>query len=273
MASSIIMQPGSKRSSLNVASLWPYRELLYFLTWRDVKVRYKQTILGLSWVIFQPLMMMSIYTVIFGRLGKISAGDVAYPLFILSGLLPWQLVANGLSDCGTSLVANRNLITKVYFPRVVIPLAAILARLVDFLCGLAVVFCMLFYFGVTPSSHIWMLPFFVLLAVMTSLGVGLWLAALNVKYRDVHCVVPFLIQVWFFLCPVVYPISMVPEAWKTIYGLNPMVAVLEGFRWSLLGKGEATELTIVMSAIMIAAVLFCGLNFFRHVERTFADVV
>ena len=273
MASFILMQSESSRISLDMASLWAYRELLYFLTWRDVKVRYKQTILGASWVIFQPIMMMGIYTIIFGRFGKISAGDIAYPLFVLSGLLLWQLVANGVSDCGASLVANRNLITKVYFPRVVIPLAAILARLVDFLCGFVVLLGMLFFFGVTPDSNIWMLPFFVALAVMTSLGVGVWLSALNVKYRDVHCLVPFLIQVWFFLCPIVYPSSMVPETWKAMYGLNPMVAVVEGFRWSLLGKGEASELTIAISAAMIVAVLFCGLYFFRHVERTFADIL
>jgi lipopolysaccharide transport system permease protein len=272
-ASFVLTQPGSTRMSLDLGSLWEYRELLYFLTWRDVKVRYKQTILGASWVIFQPLIMMAIYTIFFGQLGKISGGGVAYPLFIFSGLLPWQLFANGVADCGTSLVANRNLITKVYFPRVVIPMAAVLARLVDFFCGFSVLLGMLFYFGINPDSKLWTLPFFVLLTIMTSLGVGLWFSALNVKYRDVHCLVPFFVQVWFFLCPIVYPSSMVPAAWKTLYGLNPMVAVVEGFRWSLLGKGETSELTIAISATMVLAVLFCGLYFFRHVERTFADIV
>ena len=247
--------------------------MLYFLAWRDIKVRYKQTALGVVWVVLQPLLMMAIYSVFFDRLAKVPSGGFPYPLFIFSGLLPWQLFASAVADCGNSLVANQNLITKVYFPRLVIPIAAVLPRLVDFVCAFIVLLGMMLYFGVSPTWTLWTLPFFVLLAVTTSVAAGLWLSALNVRFRDVRYLIPFLIQVWFFLTPVAYPTSLVPEGWIRLYGLNPMVAAVECFRWSLLGKGEASAATLGMSTVVLVVVLVSGLYYFRSVEKSLADIV
>lgn len=268
-----VIAPASAWAPLNLRAIWDYRELLYFLAWRDIKVRYKQTALGVMWVVLQPLLMMVIYTVFFGHLAKIPSGGVPYPLFVFSGLLSWQLFANAVTDCGNSLVANQNLITKVYFPRLIIPIAAIVPRLVDFLCAFFVFLGMMVYFGISPSINLWMLPFFVLLTLAATIGVSLWLSALNVRYRDVRHMLPFLIQVWFFLSPVVYPSSLVPEAWKGLYALNPMVAVVEGFRWSILGAGEASTPILGISGGVLLFLLVSGLYYFRRMERTFADVV
>jgi lipopolysaccharide transport system permease protein len=238
-----------------------------------VTVRYRQTLVGISWVVLQPLLMMAIYTVFFSHLAKVPSAGFPYPLFIFCGFLPWHLFANGLADCGNSLVANQHLITKVYFPRLVIPIAAVMPRLVDLACAFLVLVGMMAYFGVSPTWNLSALPLFIVLAAATSIGVGLWLSALNVHYRDVRHLVPFVTQVWFFLSPVAYPTSLVPDRWTHLYGLNPMVAVVEGFRWSVLGRGEVALTTLGISGAVVIFILVSGLYFFRATEKSLADIV
>jgi lipopolysaccharide transport system permease protein len=227
------IEPPKGWASIGLRELWDYRELLYFLTWRDVKVRYKQTALGAAWAIIQPLFMMLVFSLFFGRLAKIPSDGIPYPIFTFCALLPWQLFAHALTESSNSLVANERLITKVYFPRLVVPIAAVLGGLVDFAVAFGILLVMMLYYGIVPTWAIVTLPGFILLAVMTALGVGLWLSALNVKYRDVRYTINFLIQFWLFATPVAYPSSLVPEKWRALYGLNPMAGVVEGFRWAL----------------------------------------
>ena len=253
--------------------VWAYRELFFFLVWRDVKVRYKQTLLGAMWAILQPLLTMVVFSIFFGHLGNIPSDDFPYPIFAYTALLPWHLFAHSLTESGNSLVTNQELVTKVYFPRLVIPGASVVAGLVDFALAFTVLLAMMFYYGITPTLAILTLPAFIFLACLTSLAVGLWLAALNVQYRDVRYTIPFLTQFWLFITPIAYPVSLVPEKWRLLYGLNPMLGVVEGFRWALLGKADALNASVLVSVLMMVILLIGGLFYFTRVERTFADVV
>ena len=257
---------------IDFRALWGYRELLYFLTWREIKVRYKQTLLGFGWAIIQPLMMMVVFTLFFGTLAKVPSEGIPYPLFNYAALLPWTLFAEGINRSSISLVQQGNLVQKIYFPRLVMPVAGILSPLVDFCIAFLILIGMMFYYGYVPTVRILLLPGFVLLALMTSLGVGLWLSAINVKYRDVRYAIPFLIQLWLFASPVVYASSLLPEKFQALYGLNPMAGVIEGFRWALLGT-EPPGLLIVASVAIVIVVLISGAFYFRRMEKTFADVI
>lgn len=258
---------------LRLREFWNYRELLYFLIWRDVKVRYKQTALGACWAIIQPLLTMVVFSIFFGRLGKIPSDGVPYPLFSFAALVPWTFFANGLNQSASSLVSSSDLIKKVYFPRLTIPIATVLSGTVDFALSLAVLLVMIFFYGLMPTGQIIWLPFFLLLALITSMGVGLWLSALNVEYRDVRYVVPFLTQFWLFATPIAYPSSLLSEPWRTIYGLNPMTGVVEGFRWALLGTNTAPRPIIAVSSLAAIAILVSGAFYFRRMEKSFADIV
>ncbi|HLN96938.1 MAG TPA: ABC transporter permease [Pyrinomonadaceae bacterium] len=266
------IDPPSGWSSIGFRELWDYRELLYFLTLRDVKVRYKQTALGAAWAIIQPVFMMVVFSLFFGRLAKVPSDGIPYPIFTFCALLPWQLFAHALTESSNSLVANERLITKVYFPRLIVPIAAVLGGLVDFAVAFVILLVLMFYYGIVPTWAVVTLPAFILLAVLTALAVGLWLSALNVKYRDVRYTINFLIQFWLFATPVAYPSSIVPEPWRALYGLNPMAGVVEGFRWALLGKQPPGAMLAVSVAVVIA-ILFGGLYYFRRMEQEFADVV
>jgi lipopolysaccharide transport system permease protein len=253
--------------------LWEYRELLYFLVWRDVKVRYKQTVLGAAWAILQPFLTMVVFSIFLGRLAGIPSEGIPYPIFAYTALLPWQLFAHALTESGNSLVANQQLITKVYFPRLVIPISAVLAGLVDFCIAFVVLLGMMVYYGVLPTKAVLALPLFLLLALATALAVGLWLSALNVQYRDVRYTLPFLTQFWLFATPIAYPSTLIPEQWRVVYGLNPMAGVVEGFRWALLGTGQGAGPMVVVSAIVVTALLIGGLVYFRWMESSFADII
>ncbi|MFN7918899.1 MAG: ABC transporter permease [Bryobacteraceae bacterium] len=269
----LVIEPGRSWIGPQLGELWEYRELVYFLTWREVKVRYKQTAIGVAWAVIQPLLTMLVFALFFGRLGKMPSDGVPYPVFSLAALVPWTLFSNGLSQSANSVVANGNLIKKVYFPRLAIPLSSILSGVVDFLVAFALLLAVMLYFGVAPTANAIFLPGFVLLAVVTSLGAGLWLSALNVEYRDVRYVIPFLTQFWMLATPIAYPSSLLPEPWKTLYGLNPMAGVVEGFRWSLLGIGTPPGGVVWVSAAVAAVSLITGVLYFRRLEHTFADVV
>lgn len=267
------LTPSRGWSLPNVRELWEYRELLYFLVWRDVKVRYKQTVLGVAWAIIQPVFMMIIFALFFGRLAGISSNGVPYEVFAYAALLPWNLFARGLTDASTSLVGNQQLVTKVYFPRLFLPTAAVLAALVDFGIAFSVLVALMFYYGVVPTLAIGALPLFVSIAVISSMGIGFWGSAMNAKYRDIRYTLPFLTQFWLFATPVVYPLSMVPEAWRWVYSLNPMVGVVEGFRWALLGEAWTLDPTVFLSLLIVVVMFIGGLLYFRRAERTLADVV
>lgn len=259
---------------LNLRDLWLYRELVYFMTWRDLKVRYKQTVLGAGWAILRPLLTMVVFSIFFGNLAKVPSDNVPYPIFSYTALLPWELFATALSVSSRSLVQNSNMITKIYFPRVILPLSSILAGLVDFLIAFVVLIFMMLFYGIVPTANIWTLPLFLLLTLITALGVGLWLSALNVLYRDVGYVLPFLTQFWMYITPIAYAASLVPERWKLIYALNPMTGVVEGFRWALLGsEASAPGPMLIVSSIMAVVLLISGLFYFRQMERQFADRV
>lgn len=273
LQNTVHIRPSSTWTSLELNELWAYRELLYFLTWRDIKVRYKQTALGLTWAVLKPLSLMLIFTVVFGWLAQVPSDGLPYPVFSLCAILPWQLFAQTLSSTSQSLVSNQNLLTKVYFPRLVIPLAALGVGLMDFMIAAAILACVMAYFQMVPTLLALLLPSFVLLAVMMSLGVGFWFSALNIQYRDVGHALPFLTQLWFFATPIAYPSSLVPESWRTWYGLNPMATVVEGFRWSLLGTGGLSTDMWLTSVAVTVAVFVSGLYYFRRVEEIFADVV
>jgi lipopolysaccharide transport system permease protein len=259
--------------------VWAYRELLYFLIWRDVKVRYKQTVLGAAWAILQPLMTMLVFTIFFGGLAKVGSDGLPYPIFSYAGLLPWTFFAQGLSQCSASLVGSSNLIKKVYFPRLVIPISAVLGGLVDFAIAFVVLIAMMAYYGIWPSLAVLFLPLLLLLVIGATLGVGMWLSALNVEYRDVRYVVPFFVQLWLFVTPVIYPASKVTAKLRELglpswlYGLNPMVSVVEGFRCALLGTGSQPGSILVASVMVTILLLVSGTFYLRRMERTFADVV
>ena len=269
----IKIEPANAWPSIGLGELWDYRELLYFLTWRDLKVRYKQTALGAAWAIIQPLFMMLVFSLFFGRLAGVPSDGIPYPLFTFCALLPWQLFANSLTECSNSLVRNQNLITKVYFPRLVVPLSAVLGGLVDFAISFLILLVMLPFYGVVPGWQIVALPLFIVLAIMTAMAVGLWLSALNVQYRDVRYTINFLVQFWLFATPVAYPSSIIPARWRVLYGLNPMVGVVEGFRWSILGKPESPGALVLVSTVVVLTLLVGGMFYFRRMEQHFADTV
>jgi len=269
----IVIEPQLGWVSLKLNELWQYRELLFFLTMRDVKVRYTQTVLGVAWTVIQPLTSMVIFSVIFGQLAKLPSEGIPYPIFSYAALLPWQLFSGTLTRAGNSLVANANLLTKVYFPRLIIPLSAITAGLVDFAISFLVLLGLMLYYAMVPNWAILLLPFLVLFAFLTALGVGLWLSALNVQYRDVQHMIPFLVQIWMFASPVAYSAGLIPKGpWRIVYGLNPMVGVIQGFRWVLL-SGKPPDGLIFVSVIMVVMLLVTGLFYFRRMEKTFADIV
>ena len=270
----IRIEPSTSRlPAVTLNELWEYRELLYFLVWRDVKVLYKQTAIGASWAIVQPLLTMVIFTVVFDRFAKMPSDGLPYPIFSYTALLPWTYFSKALNQSIQSVVHNSNLITKVYFPRPLLPISAILSGIIDF--GISFVFLigMMIWYGIVPGWATLFLPGFVLMTILTALSISLWLSAINVRYRDVGQAIPFLIQIWMFASPVAYPVSVVPENWRLLYSLNPMVGVIEGFRWALLGKATPEILPIVISIAVVLALLFSGMVFFKRMEETFADVV
>ncbi len=267
------IRPSKGWVSLNLRDLWEYRELLYFLTWRDVKVRYKQTALGAAWAVIQPLFTMLVFSVFFGRLAKVPSDGIPYPVFAYCALLPWNFFAGALDRSGNSLVGSANLITKIYFPRLVIPMSAVLAGLLDFAIAFVVLIGLMLYYGIAPTGAIFLLPLFLLLAIATALAAGLWLSALNVQYRDVRYTIPFLVQFWMYASPVAYSSTLVPERWRALYGLNPMAGVIDGFRWALLGRSDPPGALLAVSVAIIALLLIGGLVYFRRMEQTFADVV
>jgi lipopolysaccharide transport system permease protein len=258
---------------LNLGELWQYRELLYFFCWRDIKVRYKQTLLGAAWAIVQPFFTMVVFSLFFGRLAKMPSDGIPYPVFAYAALVPWTFFANGLSLASESLVVNANLIRKVYFPRLVAPISAVLSGIVDFILAFIVLMGMILYYGIVPTINIVRLPAFMLLAMITAMGVALWFSAFNVQFRDVRYVIPFLIQLWLFATPIAYPSSLVPEPWRVLYGINPMAGVVEGFRWALLGTGVAPGPMTAVSVLAALLFLVTGAFYFCRMENVFADVV
>jgi len=268
----VYIEPSVGWTSLRLRELWKYRELLYFLTWRDVKVRYKQTALGAAWAIIQPFLTMVVFSFFFGRLAGLDSEGIPYPIFNYAALLPWIYFSQSLTTASNSLVGSAHLITKVYFPRLVIPVSGVLSGLVDFIIAFFVLIGMMLFYHIKPGWGVLMLPLFLLLALVTALGVGLWLSALNVQYRDVRYVIPFLTQVWLFATPVVYSSRLLEQPWLTLYGLNPMVGVVEGFRWALLSTDPPKGM-IFISLLVSMAILFSGAYYFRRIERGFADVI
>jgi len=268
-----IIRPSKGWVSLKLRDLWHYRELLYFLIWRDIKVRYKQTVLGAAWAIIQPFFTMVVFSLFFGRLAKVPSDGIPYPVFSYAALVPWTFFANGLSQSSTSLVASANLIKKVYFPRLVVPISSVISGVVDFVLAFVVLLGMMLYFGIVPTWNVVWLPLLLLLALVTSLGVGLWLTAMNVQFRDVRYAAPFLVQAWMFATPIAYPSSLLDEPWRTLYGINPMAGVVEGFRWALLGIETRPGPIVLVSALVAVGLLISGAFYFRRMEKTFADVV
>jgi lipopolysaccharide transport system permease protein len=272
----IYIKPTKGLAALNLRDLWLYRELVFFMIWRDVKVRYKQTMLGAAWAIIQPLMTMLVFNFIFnGGITKVQTdSNIPYPVFSYTALLPWGLFVTALNQASRSLTANHNMVTKIYFPRLVLPLASVLAGLVDFAIAFVILIGMMFYFHITPTlTALWALPLFLLLAIITALGVALWLAAINVQYRDVNYALPFLTQFWLFITPVAYSSKLISEKWQLIYSLNPMAGVVNGFRWALLGTNTGPGLEMAVSIIISILILIGGLFYFRNMEKTFADTI
>ncbi len=268
-----IIEAGKSRVGEQLSDLWDHRELLYFLAWRDFKVRYKQTFLGLAWAVIQPVFTMVIFSIFFGYLGKIPSDGIPYPVFTYCALLPWSLFAHALAESSNSLINNQNLITKVYFPRLIIPIAPLFVGLVDFGVAWVVLIVMMLFYGIVPGLAVFAVPLFLLLAIITALTVGLWLSALNVQYRDVRYTIPFLTQLWLFATPVAYPSSLLPEPWRALYGLNPMAGVVEGFRWAMLGHSSGPGPLIAVSVGSVLVLLIGGLWYFTRMEQTFADIV
>ena len=264
---------GGGWTGLDFAELWKYHELLYFLAWRDIKVRYKQTVLGATWAILQPLATMIVFSLFFGRLAGIESDGAPYPIFAFTALVPWTFFAYGMVQSANSLVGSENLIKKVYFPRLIIPLSTVLSGVVDFCLAFLILLVLMLFYGISLTLNILWLPLFMALAVVTALGVGLWLAALNIQYRDVRYTIPFLTQLWMFITPIAYPASLLPGSWRTLYAINPMVGVVEGFRWSLLGTGSRPGLMFGVSGVASLLLLISGAFYFRRMEATFADVI
>ncbi len=269
----LVIRPSTGWVPLRLKEIWEARELLLFLVWRDVKVRYKQTVLGATWAILQPFLTMVVFSVFFGKLAGIPSDGIPYPVFAFCALLPWQLFAHALTESGNSLVANQHLITKVYFPRLIVPMAAVLAGVIDFAIAFVILLAMMAFYGIVPTAAIVTLPFFIMLTLATALSVGLWLSALNVQFRDVRYTIPFLTQFWFFITPVTYSSSLVPEKWRALYGMNPMAGVVEGFRWALLGKKAGPGPILGVSMAVVAVLLVSGVYYFRRMEKTFADTI
>jgi lipopolysaccharide transport system permease protein len=271
--STIVIEPRKSLLRLDLEAIWEYRELLYFLVWRDLKVRYRQTIIGIGWVILQPVLTMALFTAIFSRFAGIPSDGLPYPIFAYSALLPWNLFASSLTRGSDSIVMNAQLISKIYFPRLILPLSSVLSPLVDFAVSFVILVLMMVWFGTPLRWGVLTLPLFLLLALLTALAVGLWLSALNVRYRDVGHAIPFFIQLWMFASPVAYPINLVPEKWRLLYSLNPMAGVIEGFRWAVLGKESPDLHVILISSFVVLVLLLPGIVYFKYTERTFADVV
>ncbi len=269
----LIIERQGGLQGLEWATLWEYRDLLYLQVWREIKVRYKQTAIGVSWVLLQPMVTMLIFTVIFGQMAKVPSDGVWYPAFVLSGLLPWTYFSQAVTRAGGSLVSNANLVTKIYFPRVLLPLASIVAPLVDLALSLLLLFGLLMYAGIPLTWKIFTLPIFIVMAMLTAMGLSLFVSATNVRYRDVTHAIPFVIQVWMFVSPIVYPVSLVPEQWRLLYGLNPMTGVIEGFRWAMLGQTAPDPVVMGASAGVVVLALIAGSIYFKKLERQFADVI
>ncbi len=271
----IYIKPSKGLAALNLRDLWIYRELVFFMVWRDIKVRYKQTALGASWAIIQPVLTMLVFTFLFGKIAKVPTdGDIPYPIFSYTALLPWGLFVTALNQASRSLTSNHNMVTKIYFPRLILPLASVLGGLVDFAIAFVILIGMMFYYKITPSvSSLWALPLFLLLAIITALGVALWLSAINVQYRDVNYALPFMTQFWLFITPVAYSSKVISEKWQLIYSMNPMAGVVNGFRWTLLGTNTGPGSEMFMSVVISLLVLIGGLFYFRNMEKTFADTI
>jgi lipopolysaccharide transport system permease protein len=269
----VLIRPPRGLADLDVRELWEHRELLWFFVWRDVKVRYKQTVLGAAWAVIQPVFTMLAFTLFFGRLGGLPSEGLPYPVFYLAALVPWTYFANAMTQATQTMVENQRVITKVYFPRLTLPLSAVLSGLVDFAIAFVVLLGVMLAYGVVPGVEALAAPLFLLFAVAAAFAVGVWLSALNARYRDVRYTVPFLVQFWLFASPVAYPSSLVPEGWRWLYGLNPMAGVVDGFRWALTGRGEPAPAVLAASALATLALLAAGLVYFQRTEGTLADVV
>jgi lipopolysaccharide transport system permease protein len=269
----IHIKPSTGLAALNLGDLWTYRELVLFMVWRDIKVRYKQTLLGAAWAVIQPVLTMLVFNFVFGTVAKVPTEGIPYPIFSYTALLPWGLFTTALNNASRSLTANQNMVTKIYFPRLVLPLSSVLGGLVDFAIAFLILIVLMVYYRVTPTLAIWTLPLFLLLTLITALGVALWLSAINVQYRDVNYVLPFLTQFWLFLTPVAYSAKVISEKWQVIYSLNPMAGVVNGFRWALLGTSTGPNLNMAISTAISLTVLISGLVYFRSMERTFADTI
>jgi lipopolysaccharide transport system permease protein len=270
--STVVIKPGLG-FAFKFKEFWDYRELLYFFIWKDIKVRYKQTMIGAAWVVIQPFFTMVVFSIIFGKFAKIPTGGIPYPIFVYSALVPWTYFANSLTKTTNTMVINQNVITKVYFPRLILPVSAVMSGIPDFLISFSVLIGMMFFYGIIPTANLFLLPLFMLLVIVTALAVGLWTSAANAIYRDVQYVVPFIIQLWLFASPVVYSSSLLPQNWRIIYGLNPMVGIIEGFRWALLGKEEPLGPMFVVSVLIIFCILISGIIYFRRMEGTIADII
>jgi len=270
----IFIKPTTGLAALNLRDLWVYRELIFFMIWRNLKVRYKQTLLGAAWAVIQPLMTMIVFNFIFGNVAKVPTDDIPYPIFSYTALLPWGLFTTALNQASRSLTANHNMVTKIYFPRLVLPISSVLAGLVDFAIAFVILIGLMFYYGVTPAWNVlWTLPLFLILSIITALGVALWLSAVNVKYRDVNYALPFMTQFWLFITPVAYSASVISERWQLVYSLNPMAGVVNGFRWALLGSGTGPDTALWVSVGISMVILISGLFYFRNMQRTFADMI
>lgn len=270
----IYIKPSTGLAALNLRDLWIYRELVFFMVWRDIKVKYKQTLLGMAWAVIQPVMTMLVFTFLFDRVAKLPTEGIPYPVFSFTALLPWGLFAVALNQGSRSLVAHNNMVTKIYFPRLILPMSSVFAGLVDFAIAFVILVVLMIYYQVTPAVELlWTLPFFLLLALITALGVALWLSAINVKYRDVNHALPFLTQFWLFITPVAYSASVISERWQILYSLNPMAGVVSGFRWALLGTGNGPDITLWVSAVISILIFISGLFYFRSMEKTFADTI
>ncbi len=270
----VYIKPSKGLAALNLRDLWIYRELVFFMVWRDVKVKYKQTLLGMAWAVVQPVMTMLVFTFVFDRVANLPTDGIPYEVFSFTGLLPWGLFVTALNQGSRSLVAHNNMVTKIYFPRLILPMASVFAGLVDFIIAFVILIGLMFYFQVAPAwQYLWTLPLFLLLVLVTALGVALWLSAINVKYRDVNHALPFLTQFWLFATPVAYSFSTIPENWQILLSLNPMTGVVNGFRWALLGSGSGPDITLWISVIISILIFVSGLFYFRSMEKTFADTI